>query len=60
MALKGFEKYDYLMFLCDNEMDWLNVQQVFGIKKIDYGFDGIKKIGLGRVLPMSALLKKIR
>ncbi len=60
MLLRGFEKYDYLVFVFRNEMDWLNAQQRFGVKMINVSFTERKKrIGLGRVIEGSVLLKVI-
>jgi len=60
MLLRGFEKYDYLVFVFRNEMDWLNAQQKFGVKMVNVSFTERKKrLGLGRVIEGSVLLKVI-
>lgn len=59
MELKAFEHYDYLVFVFDNTMDWLNVANEFGLKKVDAGYGKTKKVGIGRVLRGEELLKRI-
>lgn len=58
LALKVFEHHDYLVFVFDNTMDWLNVCNRFGIEKADAGFGETRKIGLGRVVDGQKLLEK--
>lgn len=60
MQLRAFESYDYIVFVFDNTMDWLNVVNEFGLKKVDAGYGETKKIGLGRVLKGKELLERIR
>ena len=59
MELKAFEHYDYLVFVFDNQMDWLNAVNQFGLHKVDAGYGNTKKIGVGRVLHGKRLLEKI-
>lgn len=59
MELRAFEHYDYVVFVFDNTMDWLNVVNEFGLKKVDAGYGKTKKVGVGRVLRGEELLKKI-
>jgi hypothetical protein len=60
MLLRGFEKYDYLVFVFRNEMDWLNAQQRFDVKQVNVSFTERKRrLGLGRVLEGSLLLRAI-
>ena len=59
MELRAFEHYDYLVFVFDNQMDWLNVLQAFDIQRVDGGYNGIRKVGLGRVIRGEKLIEKI-
>lgn len=59
LELKSFEHHDYLVFVFDNQQDWLNVVSKFDIGKVDAGYGEIKKVGVGRVLNGKELLKKI-
>jgi len=60
MLLRGFEKYDYLVFVFRNEMDWLNAQQRFNVKQVNVSFTEKKRrIGLGRVIEGSVLLREM-
>lgn len=59
MELKSFEHHDYVVFVFDNEMDWLKVVNEFGIKKVDAGYGEMKKVGVGRVIDGKRLLEKI-
>lgn len=59
MELKAFEHYDYVVFVFDNQMDWLNVLQAFDIKRVDGGYNGIRKVGLGRVIRGEKLVEKL-
>ena len=59
MELRAFEHYDYLVFVFDNQQDFLNMAQEFGLKKVDAGWVN-RKIGLGRVLKGEELVKRIR
>lgn len=60
MELRAFEHYDYIVFVFDNQMDWLNVCSEFGLKKVNAGYGETKKIGLGRVIRGKELLKKLK
>lgn len=59
MELKAFEHYDYLVFVFDNQMDWLNVVNEFKIKKVNAGYGKTKKVGVGLVLRGKELLERI-
>ena len=59
MKLKQFEHYDYLVFVFDNQLDWLNAVTLFDIKQVDAGYGKQKKIGIGRVLEGKELFEKI-
>ena len=59
MQLKAFEHHDYIVFVFDNQMDWLKVVNEFGIKKVDAGYGSTKKVGVGRVIDGKRLLEKI-
>lgn len=59
MELKEFEHYDYLVFVFDNQMDWLNVVNEFKIKKVNAGYGKTKKVGVGRVLRGKELFERI-
>ena len=59
LELKSFEHHDYLVFVFDNQQDWLNVVSKFDIGKVDAGYGEKKKVGVGRVLNGKELLKKI-
>lgn len=60
MELRAFEHYDYIVFVFDNQMDWLYAVNEFGLKKVDAGYGTTKKVGIGRVLHGKRLLEKIR
>ena len=59
MELKAFEHYDYLVFVFDNQMDFLNVVQRFGVHKVDAGYSK-RKLGIGRVIKGAKLVETIR
>lgn len=59
MELKTFEHYDYLVFVFDNQFDWLSMVNEFNIHKVDAGYGKTKKIGLGRVLNGKELISRI-
>lgn len=59
MELKEFEHWDYLVFVFDNQMDWLNVCEQFGIHKVDAGYGSTRKIGVGRVVRGSELIARL-
>lgn len=56
MELKTFEHHDYVVFVFDNQMDWLNVVSRFGLHKVDAGWGKAHKIGLWRVINGSKLV----
>ena len=60
MELKAFEHWDYLVFVFDNQMDWLNVVNRFDIHKVDAGYGTTKKVGVGRVVNGKRLLEALR
>ena len=60
MQLKSFEHYDYIVFVFDNQMDWLNMVNEFGLKKVNAGYGTVKKIGLGRVIKGEKLIERLR
>ena len=59
MELRAFEHYDYLVFVFDNQHDFINMAQEFGIQKVDAGYSN-RKLGIGRVLKGEELIKRIR
>ena len=59
MELKAFEHYDYLVFVFDNQHDFISMAQEFGIEKVDAGYT-VRKLGIGRVLKGAELVKRIR
>ena len=60
MELKAFEHWDYIVFVFDNQMDWLNVLNRFNIGRVDAGYGATKKIGVGRVIHGKRLLENLR
>lgn len=59
MELRAFEHYDYLVFVFDNQHDFINMAQEFGIQKVDAGWVN-RKLGIGRVLKGEELVKRLR
>ena len=59
MQLKSFEHYDYIVFVFDNQIDWLNMVNEFGLKKVNAGYGTVKKIGLGRVVKGEKLIERL-
>lgn len=59
MELKAFEHYDYLVFVFRDTRDWLNACTYFDIQKVNSGYGKVKKIGVGRVVDGTRLLKAI-
>ena len=57
MELKAFEHHDYVVFVFDNQMDWLNICNKFGLKKVNAGYGSTKKVGVGRVVNGKRLLE---
>ena len=60
MELRAFEHHDYLVFVFDNQMDWLNAVNAFGIHKVNAGYGTTKKVGIGRVVDGKRLLERIQ
>ena len=60
LQLKQFDHHDYIVFVFENVMDWMQVLSIFDIKKVDAGYGKTKKIGIGRVINGKILLEKIR
>ena len=59
MELKAFEHYDYLVFVFRDTRDWLNACTYFDIQRVNSGYGKTKKIGVGRVVEGTRLLKVI-
>lgn len=58
MMLHEFEKYDYIVFVFRNELDWLNALQKFKLPNISLSWSSkTKKVGQGRVLDGRMLLE---
>jgi hypothetical protein len=58
MMLHEFEKYDYIVFVFRNELDWLNALQKFKLPNISLSWSSkTKKVGQGRVLDGKVLLE---
>jgi hypothetical protein len=60
MELKTFEHWDYIVFVFDNQHDWLNILDHFKIGKVNAGYGATKKIGIGRVIHGKRLLDALR
>lgn len=58
MELRAFEHYDYLVFVFDNQFDFMNMAQEFGIERVDAGYSN-RKIGIGRIVKGAELVKRI-
>ncbi len=58
MELRAFEHYDYLVFVFDNQHDYINMAQRFGIKRVDAGWAN-RKMGIGRVIKGAELVKQL-
>lgn len=58
MELRAFEHYDYLVFVFDNQHDFISMAQRFGIKHVDAGW-GNRKMGIGRVIKGAELIKQL-
>lgn len=55
------ERYDYLVFYFDNELDWQVAVERFGVKSVlnaQVGTTTFKKKGVGRLLPAKELLER--
>ena len=59
MELKAFEHWDYIVFVFNNQPDWLNILSKFDIGKVDAGYGKTKKIGIGRVIDGKRLLEAL-
>lgn len=59
MELKTFEHHDYLVFVFDNQLDFLNACTAFGIEKVNSGYGETKKVGVGRVVTGRKLVEKL-
>lgn len=60
MEIKAFEHHDYVVFVFDNQADWLNVVTEFKLHKVDAGYGATRKIGLGRVIDGKELLSRLQ
>lgn len=60
MEIKAFEHWDYIVFVFDNQMDWMNVVNQFGLHKVNAGYGTTKKVGIGRVINGKRLLEAIQ
>lgn len=60
MEIKAFEHHDYIVFVFDNQMDWLNIVNQFNLKRVNAGYGTTKKIGVGRVVNGKRLLELIQ
>ena len=58
MELRAFEHYDYLVFVFDNQFDFMKAAQEFGVEKVDSGY-GTRKMGIGRVIKGAKLVEKL-
>lgn len=58
MEIKAFEHHDYLVFVFDNQMDFMQMAQMFGIKKVDSGYT-TRKLGIGRVIKGEKLVEAV-
>lgn len=58
MELRAFEHYDYLVFVFDNQFDFMKMAQEFGIERVDSGY-GMRKMGIGRVIKGAKLVEKL-
>ena len=59
MEIKAFEHWDYVVFVFDNSIDFLNIINEFDIKRVNAGYDGKRKIGIGRVIKGEELVKRL-
>jgi hypothetical protein len=61
MGLQHFEHYDYIVVLARNSHDWLALQDMLGIERVEFRLsDGRSQFGLGRVVDASVLLERLR
>lgn len=58
MELQAFEHHDYLMFVFDDQRDFMRALQVAAVGKVNFSISRTsKRIGLGRVIPGRRLLE---
>jgi hypothetical protein len=50
LEVKAFEHWDYLVFVFEDEMDWIKACELFNIKKVDMVYGNNKLRGMGRVV----------
>ena len=50
LEVKAFEHWDYLVFVFEEEMDWIKACELFNIKKVDMVYGDNKLRGMGRVV----------
>ena len=50
LEVKAFEHWDYLVFVFENEMDWVKACDLFGIQKVEMNYGNNKLRGMGRVV----------
>lgn len=60
MEIKAFEHHDYIVFVFDNQMDWLNIVNKFNLKRVNAGYGTTKKVGVGRVVNGKRLLELLQ
>lgn len=61
IELRPYESYDYMVVLSDNLHDWNWLCEFFGLRKVNAAIvEGQKKIGVGRGVRASELIKKIQ
>lgn len=59
MELKAFEHHDYVVFVFDNQFDWMKIVEEFKLHKVNAGYGKTRKIGLGRVIRGSELVRRL-
>lgn len=59
MELRSFEHHDYMVFVFENQQDWMWAINKFGLERVDAGYGKTKKVGVGRVLNGKRLLETI-
>jgi len=61
MGLQHFEHYDYIVVLARNSHDWLMLQDLLGIERVEFKLsDGRSQFGLGRVVDAKQLLERLK
>jgi hypothetical protein len=58
ITAKLHEKYDYCLIFCENETDWLFLQQVMGLRR-EKSYKS-KAVGTGRAIPFSRFAEKLK